>query len=455
MASLFLPLLLTCLLSLTPLVSGWGAQGHIATAQLAQLRFHPVTSQLSSSLLPDVGGDISRISSWADEVRNANNNPYYPWSAPYHYVNTAAYQCTYIPALNCANDACVDGAVRNYTQRSFDSSLSSTQRMEALMFLVHFIGDLHQPLHAGFSSDSGGNLVRVRFNGGNTSNLHSLWDSGMIDYRVRTEFNRNYGQWTAHLNQLIDTTYAKEVPQWLTCNSSAISHSSSAPTSLLEQYVPCSEQWVQESSTQCCATVYLDDQMEPMNTSRVYNLSVSLYYDRNIDLIEKRIAMAGVRMAYVLNTISAALYPQDVSSSTGADPQDASSSSSGAEPQEVSSSSTATYPVEVSSSSSITAAYPTAAYPTGPDTAPVGNYTSSSSSTGAESGGDDDSGSMVAVVAAVLFVLLLVAALVMGFLYWRKRKYGLQGWCDSADPQTSRARLLEEEDTTAGYSRVV
>ena len=135
------------LVSVLPSASAWGGPGHNATARLAQSLFTPAASQLALDLLPDYAGRIDAISSWADQVRGSAGP--YQWSEPFHYVNTPDFQCHYNATEDCIAqgrpDACVDGAVRNYTHRLLDSAIEDQQQYrEALEFLVHFTGDLHQ-----------------------------------------------------------------------------------------------------------------------------------------------------------------------------------------------------------------------------------------------------------------------------------------------------------------------
>ena len=134
----------TC--SLLPSVSAWGGQGHNATARLAQSLFTPAAAALTQDLLPDKAGHIDSISSWADEVRDL---PAYSFSYGMHFVNTPSFACHYLVERDCKYDGvtgvCVDGAVRNYTRRLQDASIADQQQYrEALQFLVHFTGDLHQ-----------------------------------------------------------------------------------------------------------------------------------------------------------------------------------------------------------------------------------------------------------------------------------------------------------------------
>ena len=71
-------------------------------------------------------------------------------------------------------------AIRKQTEILADRSRPREQRLQALKFVVHFVGDVHQPLHAGYAHDKGGNDVQINLNG-RGSNLHSLWDSGMLN----------------------------------------------------------------------------------------------------------------------------------------------------------------------------------------------------------------------------------------------------------------------------------
>ena len=265
--------------------------------------------------------------------------------------------------------------------------------------------------------------------------------SGLIDLRVQSLYAGNYTAWMVDLQKALNGTYAKEVPEWLDCPAAA----RSANTSPLAQLVPCSEVWIQESSTLCCSTVYLDDQRErmyPTNaTSPGYNLSIA-YYNRNVDIMEKRIMQAGVRMAYTLNTVAAALFAADSSSS--------SSSSASAATAALSSSSLPSTSEPVSGSTGTSSMSSTAGGAT------VVTAAGSSSTADASTGSAADSAdSSVVVGALVILVLLVLVGAVIGLLYWRKKKYGLSGWCDSVDSTGANARLMNEEDTTAGYSRVV
>jgi hypothetical protein len=109
------------------------------------------------------------IASWADNILYPDTDPDYlnwQWSKQLHYVDTQDWACVYDREKDCnwtSGQRCVDGAIQNYTGRLADSQEDPIQREQALQFLIHFIGDAHQPLHAGFAGDRGGNEIHGKF----------------------------------------------------------------------------------------------------------------------------------------------------------------------------------------------------------------------------------------------------------------------------------------------------
>jgi len=92
-----------------------------------------------------------------------------------HYVNSPPDSDGYDAQRDCADGCCVVGAIEHYADVLHDPTTPRPLKIEALKFLVHFVGDVHQPMHAGYERDKGGNDVKVWFFDNNT-NLHSLWD---------------------------------------------------------------------------------------------------------------------------------------------------------------------------------------------------------------------------------------------------------------------------------------
>jgi hypothetical protein len=150
----------------------WGADGHRIIAEIALARLSPAVASETRRLLG--GQNISDVASWADAERSR-----FPTTGPWHYVDIQLTDSSYVPSRDCANDACVIAAVAAQVAILGDRTRPDSARASALKFVVHFIGDLHQPLHGGERHDKGGNDVKVTFNGRST-NLHSLWDSGLL-----------------------------------------------------------------------------------------------------------------------------------------------------------------------------------------------------------------------------------------------------------------------------------
>jgi hypothetical protein len=152
-------MLFVCVISFALLTSsahGWGATGHSLVAQIAQSILTSESSKFVRDHLPWYAtGNLSMLASWPDSIQYANSNPV-------EYLNVPDWNPAYNRDRDCdwsQGQRCVDGAIQNYTARLANAELDSIQRQEALRFLVHFIGDVHQPLHAGFVTDKGGNAV--------------------------------------------------------------------------------------------------------------------------------------------------------------------------------------------------------------------------------------------------------------------------------------------------------
>jgi hypothetical protein len=143
---------------------GWGAVGHSFIARLAQSRLNDAASDWITYLVPwHWHGNLSAMASWSDSILYPDSNPTgfdnWQWTRPLHFINTPDWVCNYDVKRDCVSDVCVDGAIRNYTKR-LQTQFDDIQHQEALYFLIHYVGDIHQPLHTGFTSDYGGNNVR-------------------------------------------------------------------------------------------------------------------------------------------------------------------------------------------------------------------------------------------------------------------------------------------------------
>ena len=150
----------------------WGSEGHQVVALIAQSQLTPkARGEVDRLLKVEPGATLASISTWADEHRN-------PSTAPWHYVNFPRETCVYEQARDCPAGKCVVGAIERQS-KVLASTGSDEERLVALKYVVHFVGDVHQPLHAGYLDDKGGNTHQLQaFMRG--TNLHALWDTAII-----------------------------------------------------------------------------------------------------------------------------------------------------------------------------------------------------------------------------------------------------------------------------------
>lgn len=175
---------LLLIVMLPSIALAWGPAGHSIIASLAERQVDARTHAQIEHLLGVVGASsLTDIANWADEMRaDPEQRQLSRATSPLHYVNFSNSRCQYDPAKICADGLCVVAAINRYAAVLGDRSATDATRADALRFLVHFVGDAHQPLHAGYRPDRGGNNYQVHFNG-KGSNLHAIWDSQILASR--------------------------------------------------------------------------------------------------------------------------------------------------------------------------------------------------------------------------------------------------------------------------------
>ena len=171
---------LALILTLAPMSAhAWGPTGHRLVAALAARELSPAAAREVARLLHgEPEPTLPGIANWADDIRDSDP-ALYRRTSRWHYVNIAEEQCGYDAARDCPNGDCVVEAIRRQRALLADRRQPDAVRAQALKFLVHFVGDIHQPLHDGYASDRGGNTVQLSIDG-TGSNLHRLWDSELI-----------------------------------------------------------------------------------------------------------------------------------------------------------------------------------------------------------------------------------------------------------------------------------
>ena len=152
----------------------WGADGHRLVASLAYEGLSPRATKFVDALLSlEPGATIESIATWADEIKA-------PDTAPWHYVNMPyGAACHFDAERDCRDGRCLVKAIKTQLALLGAGSAPRSERLIALKFVVHLVPDAEQPLHAGFRDDKGGNTFQVQAFG-RGSNLHAVWDSGLI-----------------------------------------------------------------------------------------------------------------------------------------------------------------------------------------------------------------------------------------------------------------------------------
>ena len=249
----------------------WGKTGHRVVAAIADAQL----SGLARAHVKEILGQaesLDEAANWPDEMRS-NPSPFWQkTSTPWHYVTLNGIVYDHAPSEGDALEA-----LNKYSATLRDPAASLADKQLALRFVVHIIGDLHQPLHVGKCCDKGGNDVKVKWFGRDL-NLHSVWDSALVD-----EQQLSFTEMTAKLQR---HTSNADVIAWWDINP---------------------RDWMSESA-QIRETIYPRPSIDP---KKVPELSYSYVY-QNSPIMERRLKQAGVRLAAYLNALYAEPRPLPV-----------------------------------------------------------------------------------------------------------------------------------------------
>ena len=182
----FLRLFLSaCLISLLPgQTLAWDDKGHRIIAALAWDQLSPQTKGEVEKLLgkskPKID-PLTAVATWAEDQGAKTSG-----SRRWHYVDIPLNAGPYNAARDCQGNNCAVEKINEFRHKLEHGSQS--ERIDALKYLVHLVGDLHQPLHCSNNNDYGGNQKQVTFFGKST-NLHNVWDGDIIDWTGLNEVN--------------------------------------------------------------------------------------------------------------------------------------------------------------------------------------------------------------------------------------------------------------------------
>jgi hypothetical protein len=252
----------------------WGPEGHRVVADIARAHLSERARRHVRELLGT--DDLASVSTWADEVRNPRPETYgwhfvdIPWNAQGFSEPRDCYRFDEKhPEANQDHHNCVVDRIEIFERTLANRSASNANRVEALKFLVHFVGDIHQPLHAIAEARGGNDIHVVEFGssecGTRPCNLHFVWDVGLTDHAGREQV-----EYDAYLENLI------------------------IKRDLQKRAGGSPEDWANES-------FHLAHQVWLTEGGQVNEA----YYRRNIEIVNERLALAGLRLASLLNAVLA------------------------------------------------------------------------------------------------------------------------------------------------------
>jgi hypothetical protein len=253
----------------TPILR-WGHEGHDLVAKVAESLMTKGALGVAKGIL---GGKMPHeVASWADEIRRY---PEWAWSKSLHFFDST--NCTFNLLKDCPDGECVIGAIHNYTERA--SKTSSPGQDNALKFLIHFVGDVHQPLHCGLAADGGGNAIHVVWTDDKQKNLHEIWDTSVITKSVEDDFAGSEDGFLQSLLGDIQGEWSANITAW----------ENSRP-----------EGWAEESLRYACGVAYRHSGGQWIRSNDTLTEGD---YEAFLPVVRLRLAQGGVRLASVLNKI--------------------------------------------------------------------------------------------------------------------------------------------------------
>ena len=227
--------------------AAWGTRGHQIIARVATDR---LSSRARDSILKLLQGQsLEAVSTWADQIKTQR-----PDTTTWHYVDIALKHNDYQRARDCRKGVCIIEAIEQQRRVLENPKYSDSERAEALKFLVHFVGDVHQPLHSGHRDDRGGNLFQISLRGKGT-NLHSVWDHYLLD-----SADLGHREWIARLEPLPSAIDTDAPQRWA---EASCAHTNDAgfyparpgrlPQGYLEHHRPLAEQRIRLAAARLAA----------------------------------------------------------------------------------------------------------------------------------------------------------------------------------------------------------
>lgn len=309
---------LACMLAasscVAPLARSWGCKGHQTVALITEKHLTPEARQFVDKLLGEnpIDPKLKRYcgnatldlmvdaSTWPDDVRNERHN------GPWHYIDIPRGKHKGSLEEYCGTDGCVTRAIEEQRAILTDKSADPVKRAEAIRYLIHFVGDMHQPLHVINNGDNGGNCVPVKYlhheplvnpqhpeREDYSPNLHQIWDTEIVERDMEVSNPHRYAD-------ELDERFRAESTSWEAAGIHV-------------------EDWAWEVHERAETEVYdafsirisVEPDVKPKGCSdnnhvgkRMFEKHLTAdetYQSRAAKAAEKGLAQAGVRLAMILN----------------------------------------------------------------------------------------------------------------------------------------------------------
>lgn len=250
----------------------WGNKGHQIIARIAMPRLSVNARQMVAELL-EPGETLENVAGWADQIRKEG-----PDTRSWHFVPIPLTDKVYSVNQHCARtELCIIQALEEQIKALKNTENDPQTRAVALKYVVHLIGDLHQPFHVTTNTnppDLNANKLRLTSLSGRLTNLHEVWDSDLVEYGLK-QSNRSVGDYAAHLSK----TRGSAASERGTITGWALETHELSWIAYYDPYdhfmVPDQRPWVLDKT----------------------------YFDKNLKIVEGQLARAGVRLAKTLNDI--------------------------------------------------------------------------------------------------------------------------------------------------------
>jgi nuclease S1 len=300
-----------------PTTNAWGCKGHQTVALIAEKHLTPEARELVLKLLSEnpidpqlkrycgsaVSDAMGDASTWADDVRGERKN------GPWHYIDIPRGAPRGSLEGFCGKEGCVVSAIAEQVAILKDQNANGAKRAEAVRYIIHFVGDLHQPLHSTTNADEGGNCVPVKYfrrepherGHGFSPNLHSVWDTAILE---RDSEGADPGEYA----EMLEGTFAGSIEGWQKAGIHV-------------------DDWVWESHEYADSTVYAglapkiaiepnvpvhsctDDNNIGQRLLRQHIMAGETYQEEAALVVERQVAQAGIRLAMILNDAAKSTAP--------------------------------------------------------------------------------------------------------------------------------------------------